>query len=102
MQTAREARSGWASLAVSRRCSFLGRLRRLIARDCEHIASTIAQETSKTLLDALSGDVMVTLEIMRYYESRAPKVLRPRRIGKPAFFFTAHYLKARSSRMASR
>lgn len=87
MRRAREAQPGWASLPVARRCSWLGRLRRLVARDCERIAKILAEETSKPLLDALSGDVMVTLEMMRYYESHAPGILQPRRIGKPMFFF---------------
>ena len=38
-------------------------------------------------LDALSGDVLVTLEMMRYYEAHAPEILRPRKVGKPSFFF---------------
>ena len=59
-----------------------------IALQCESIAESIARETSKPLLDALSGDVLVTLETIRYYEARAARILRPRRIGKPAFFFT--------------
>jgi acyl-CoA reductase-like NAD-dependent aldehyde dehydrogenase/uncharacterized protein (DUF2141 family) len=62
-------------------------LRREIALQCESIAHTVARETSKPLLDALSGDVLVTLEHLRYYESYAARILRPRRIGKPSFFF---------------
>ncbi len=85
---ARSAQPAWAALSASRRCEILGVLRRQIALECESIAQSIARETSKPLLDALSGDVMVTLEIIRYYESQAPKILRSRRIGKPAFLFS--------------
>jgi 4,4'-diapolycopenoate synthase len=84
---ARAAQPAWAALHVSRRCAILGGLRREIALQCESIADTIARETSKPLLDALSGDVLVTLEHFRYYESHAARILRPRRIGKPSFFF---------------
>ncbi len=84
---ARAAQPAWAALPVSRRCAVLGDLRREIALQCESIADTIARETSKPLLDALSGDVLVTLEHLRYYESYAARILRPRRIGKPSFFF---------------
>ena len=84
---AREAQPAWAKLGVSRRCSILGRLRRAIILECEPIAELIARETGKPSLDALSGDVMVTLETMRYYEAHSPKVLRPRRVGMPGFFF---------------
>src|SRR5581483_7722062 len=54
--------------------------------------ATIARETSKPTLDALSGDVLVTLEHLRYHEAHAARVLRPRRISKPYFFFRgAHF-----------
>lgn len=84
---AREVQPAWASLSASQRCFILGRLRRAIALECESIAELIAREATKPLLDALSGDVLVTLEMMRYYEGNAPELLRPRRVGKPGFFF---------------
>jgi len=84
---AREAQPAWAELGASQRCAILGCLRRCIALECESIAETIARETTKPLLDALSGDVLVTLEMMRYYEAHAPEILRPRKVGKPSFFF---------------
>jgi 4,4'-diapolycopenoate synthase len=87
LNRARKAQPAWATLDVSRRCDTLGNLRREIAGQCESIADSIAQETSKPVLDALSGDVLVTLQMMRYYEASAAKILRSRRIGKPAFFF---------------
>ena len=84
---ARAAQTAWAALTVSRRCAILGNLRHEIALQCESIADTIARETSKPLLDALSGDVLVTLEHLRYYESSAARILRTRRIGKSFLFF---------------
>jgi acyl-CoA reductase-like NAD-dependent aldehyde dehydrogenase/uncharacterized protein (DUF2141 family) len=84
---ARAAQPAWAALPVSRRCAALGELRRVIARECESIAETIARETSKPLLDALSGDVLVTLEHLRYYEQHAARILRSRRVGKSFFFY---------------
>ncbi len=84
---AREAQPAWAALSISQRCAFLGRLRRQIAAQSEPIAESIARETAKPVLDALAGDVLVTLEMIRYYETRAAKILRSRRVGKPAFLF---------------
>ncbi len=84
---ARAAQPAWAALTVSRRCGILENLRHEIALQCKSIAETIARETSKPLLDALSGDVLVTLEHLRYYESHAARLLRPRRIGKSFFLF---------------
>src|SRR5436309_1100600 len=88
LSRAREAQPAWAALGVSRRSVLLGRLRREIAMQCESIAELIARETIKPVLDALSGDVLVTLEMMRYCEFRAGSILRPRRIRKPGFVFS--------------
>ena len=84
---ANAAQPAWAALSVSRRCSILAGIRRQIALHCESIAATIATETSKPRLDALSGDVLVTLEQLRYYEMHAARILRRQRIGKPLLFF---------------
>jgi acyl-CoA reductase-like NAD-dependent aldehyde dehydrogenase/uncharacterized protein (DUF2141 family) len=84
---ARSAQPSWAALNVSCRCAILGKIRREIALQCESIAATIARETSKPPLDALSGDVLVTLEHLRYYESHGSHILRPQHIAKPSIFF---------------
>jgi acyl-CoA reductase-like NAD-dependent aldehyde dehydrogenase/uncharacterized protein (DUF2141 family) len=81
------AQPAWAVLSVSRRCTILGDIRREIARHCESIAEAIGREASKPSLDALSGDVLVTLEQLRHYEAHAARILRRRRIGKPSLFF---------------
>lgn len=87
MARAREAQPAWAALDVSRRCAVLSRMRRELGQNCESIADLVARETAKPRLDALSGDVMVTLETMRYNERHAEKILRARKVSKPAFFF---------------
>jgi 4,4'-diapolycopenoate synthase len=87
MTRARQAQAGWAARTVTRRCTTIGRIRRELALHCEPFAELIARETAKPPLDALAGDVMVTLEAIRYFETHAPKILRPRRVSKPAFFF---------------
>jgi acyl-CoA reductase-like NAD-dependent aldehyde dehydrogenase/uncharacterized protein (DUF2141 family) len=83
----RAAQPAWAALSVSRRCAIIGEIRRQIALRCESIAATIAVETSKPVLDALSGDVLVTLEHLRFCESRAARILRPRPVAKPSIVF---------------
>ena len=93
---ARKAQHAWGALTVASRCRKLASLRRIIAEQSESIAEAIACETGKPLLDALSGDVMVSLEHLRFCEAHAPRILHASRIGKPSFFFrqasfTAHH-----------
>ena len=84
---ARAAQRPWASLPAGRRCKILANMRREMARRCEEIASIVARETNKPLLDALSGDLLVTLEHLRYCQSQAPRALRARRIPRSRLFF---------------
>ena len=84
---ARAAQPAWAALSVSRRCAILAAIRLEIARQSLDIAKLIADETTKPVLDALSGDVLVTLEQMRYYETHAGKILRRRRVSKSSLFY---------------
>jgi acyl-CoA reductase-like NAD-dependent aldehyde dehydrogenase/uncharacterized protein (DUF2141 family) len=84
---ARSAQPLWEALSVSNRRVILGDIRREIALHCEAIAATIAHETSKPSLDALSGDVLVTLEHLRYCESHGARILRSKRVTKPTIFF---------------
>lgn len=87
LNKARGAQAAWAELPTAQQHATLARLRREIARQCEAIAELIAAETSKPLLDALGGDVLVALEMIRYCERNAAKVLRSRRAPRSVFFF---------------
>ena len=87
MYLAREAQLAWACASVQERSARLARLRRLIAERTDAIVATLTAETGKTPMDALSGDVMVTLEQMHYYERHAAELLRRRRAGKPPFLY---------------
>jgi acyl-CoA reductase-like NAD-dependent aldehyde dehydrogenase len=84
---ARAAQPAWASLPVSRRCRVIAALRRELARRSDAIARVIAQETGKPILDALSGDVLVTLEHLRYCQLQAARALRPRRVRRSRLFY---------------
>jgi len=84
---ARAAQHAWAPLPVARRCRAIAALRRELARRSDVIARVIAQETAKPILDALSGDVLVTLEHLRYCQLQAARALRPRRVRHSRLFY---------------
>ncbi len=88
MEKGRRAQAQWAGLSVERRCRTLRRLRNAIAAQIDDIVAIISEEVGKPPLDALTGDVMVTLEQLRYYEHSAARILRPRSVGKPWFIFS--------------
>lgn len=53
----------------------------------DEAVAVVVEETGKSAHDALTGDVMVTLEHLRFYERHAARLLRERQVGKPAFLF---------------
>ena len=87
LERGRAAQKTWSALSVAQRCASLSKARRMIAAECESIAATIAREVSKVPLDALSGDVLVTLEHMRYCEFHAKDILRSHAVDKPSVLF---------------
>ena len=87
MQRARAAQSRWAKLAVRERCRALRLLRHRIAEQTSTIVDTLSEETGKTPLDAISGDVLVTLEQLLYNENHAERLLQTRTVGRPPLFY---------------
>src|SRR6185503_3799612 len=87
LHLAREAQKHWAATPLSERVRFLARLRKQVAADRELLVEAIMADTGKPALDALGGDVLVTLEQMRLYERRAARLLAPRRVRRSSVFF---------------
>ncbi|MEO6911051.1 MAG: aldehyde dehydrogenase family protein [Edaphobacter sp.] len=75
-------------MSVDQRCKVLRSLRNEIASQIDQIVAVISEEVGKPPLDVLTGDIMVVLEQLRFYERNAGRILRSRRVGKPSFFFT--------------
>jgi acyl-CoA reductase-like NAD-dependent aldehyde dehydrogenase/uncharacterized protein (DUF2141 family) len=87
MGKARKAQQDWAKLPIGERVHTLRPLRHAIAQRADEILRLLREEVGKVPMDGLAGDLLVTLEQLRYYERHAAEVLRPRRRGKPWLFF---------------
>jgi 4,4'-diapolycopenoate synthase len=84
---ARAEQTAWTRLTIGERVRRLRALRHRIAEETQHIVEVIREETGKTPLDALSGDVLVTLEQLLYNEKHAEHVLKTRPLAKPPLFY---------------
>jgi acyl-CoA reductase-like NAD-dependent aldehyde dehydrogenase len=84
----RAARSLWAQRTPTQRIAALRPLRHAIATRIDEIIDVISSETGKPPMDALAGDIMVTLEHLRFYERNAARILRPRKIPHSRLFFS--------------
>jgi acyl-CoA reductase-like NAD-dependent aldehyde dehydrogenase len=87
LEAARTAQRRWAALTVQERVQRLRPMRRLLAARMDDFIATISAEVGKPPLDALSGDLMVTLEHLHWCEKHAAKVLAPRRVGAPPILY---------------
>jgi acyl-CoA reductase-like NAD-dependent aldehyde dehydrogenase len=75
----RAAQGAWGALTVADRVLRMAELRREIGRRVDDIVDRVVAETGKPEEEALT-EVLVVMRLIRHYERRAGKVLRPRRI----------------------
>lgn len=87
IEIARVAQQEWAALPIRVRVQRLTCLREILAANMDRILEVISAELGKPPLDVLTGDIMVTLEHCRYYERHAERLLRSRKVGKPAILY---------------
>ncbi len=87
MHRARTAQALWARCSVAERARRLRPLRHTIAQRMDQIVQVISEEVGKPPMDALAGDVMVTLEHLRFYGRRAAHILRPQKKGSSWVFY---------------
>lgn len=89
MDQARTAQTAWAARSVQDRCRVLRRLREVMEQQADEIVRIISAEIAKPPMDVLTGDLLVTLEQMLFYEKNAARILKLRDRGKPAFLYRA-------------
>jgi succinate-semialdehyde dehydrogenase/glutarate-semialdehyde dehydrogenase len=77
---ARAAQAAWASLSFKERGRVILKARELVLVDTEEIAQVISRETGKPVSEAVSMEIVPTLDLMRYFAHQAEKLLRPQRI----------------------
>lgn len=78
---ARAAAPGWAALPVRDRVRALSAVGRLLARRIDELAEVIAAETGKPTAEAVTAELVVSVELAAFYRRVAPRVLAPRRVG---------------------
>lgn len=87
IRRARAAQAEWIAKPFHERRSLLKTLRHLLLEHAEQLLAVVREELGKPELDTLSGDLMVTLEQMLYYERSTEKALRSRKASASWIFF---------------
>lgn len=82
----RAAFESWGRLGAAERVPYLAALRRVMLADLDRIVERIVAETGKVPVDALTGDLMTTLDLLSYLEAQVTTVLASEeRPGHPLF-----------------
>ncbi|MGH9970169.1 MAG: aldehyde dehydrogenase family protein [Pyrinomonadaceae bacterium] len=80
VQRARAAQPAWADLSFSERGRVILKARELMLDRIDEIATLISRETGKPVAEALSMEVVPTLDAMYYFARTARRLLRPQKI----------------------
>jgi len=73
---ARGAFQTWKQRSLYARARRLGRLRRWLTEHLDEVVRYIIEDTGKPDVEALAGDLLVTVQFIEYYENNAPEMLR--------------------------
>ncbi len=87
MEAARLAAIIWAGYAVPKRVALLSRLRAIVLADLDDIVSTMMTVTGKVKTEVLLGEIYPVLELLRYYEKNAARILAPCRLSTSPLAF---------------
>lgn len=81
VERARSAQRKWGALSPRERARRMKGFRKAMIRRMDEITATIRAETGKPEMEAMGHEVLILAGLLKSYERRAPKVLRPRRVG---------------------
>ena len=77
---ARRAQPAWASLSFKERGRVILKARELMLSERDEIAQLISRETGKPAAEALSMEIVPTLDAMHYFAHASEDLLRPQKI----------------------
>ena len=86
---ARAAQPAWAKLSYRERARFILRARQFVLDQLEDIAKLISRETGKPTSEAISMEVVPTLDLMHYFAHHAHRLLARRKISLGQYNFMA-------------
>jgi succinate-semialdehyde dehydrogenase/glutarate-semialdehyde dehydrogenase len=80
VEQARAAQPAWASLSFRERGRIILKARQIVLDEIDEIATLISLETGKPVAEAISMEIVATLDLMQYFARQTAKLLRPQKI----------------------
>src|SRR5688500_8109622 len=80
VQFARTAHPAWAALSYDERARYVLRARELVLAQIEEISSLISRETGKPPAEAMSMEIVPTLDLMHHFARNTERLLKRQKI----------------------
>ena len=80
VQYARAAQPAWAALSYHERAAYVLRARELVLAQTDEIANLISRETGKPPMEAISMEIVPTLDLMNYFARNTEALLKRQKI----------------------
>jgi succinate-semialdehyde dehydrogenase/glutarate-semialdehyde dehydrogenase len=80
VRRARAAQPSWARLNYKQRAAIILRARELVLDQLEAIATLVSRETGKPPSEAISMEIVPTLDLMHYFARNTPRLLKSSKI----------------------
>jgi acyl-CoA reductase-like NAD-dependent aldehyde dehydrogenase len=80
VERARGAQKAWAALSFRERASVVMRARAVVLAEMDEIASLVSRESGKPPAEAVSMEIVPTLDLMQFFARETARMLRPERI----------------------
>lgn len=80
VERAREAQKAWVSRSFQERASVVMRAREIVLAEMEEIAALVSRESGKPQAEAVSMEIVPTLDLMQFFARKTARMLRPERI----------------------
>jgi acyl-CoA reductase-like NAD-dependent aldehyde dehydrogenase len=81
VESARYAQREWAACSFKERGRIILRARAVVLKELEEIATLIHRESGKPAAEAISMELVPTLDLMQFFARRTVRLLRPERVG---------------------
>ncbi len=80
VRRARAAQPAWGALSYGERAAYVLRAREIVLAQTEEIASLVSRETGKPPVEAISMEVVPTLDLMNYFARNTAALLKRQKI----------------------
>ena len=77
---ARAAQPAWADISFRERASVILEARKIVLAQLDEIGTLISRETGKPAAEAISMEIVPTLDLMHYFARHTARLLRPQKI----------------------